>query len=354
MKTKKRKPKIFHGLVNYGTQSGHLSAALRDLGYDAISVTNIDLFNRKSDYSFKQQFGIFKKVLYYKFVYNFIKLKCFFKFDIFHFYFGETLFQNRIDLYFYRFFGKKVVMEYLGNDIRPHQFLIERYNLDANHPFAKKPKEHDNLIRKRIKLEIERVDYRLVCLPLYFAHAKYFNLPIDGILNLGVPLPDTVPYETPKDEFIIMHAPTSREFKGTKYYQDAINTLISKGYKIRFEILEKLDHFTLLEKIKDCHIFCDQISEGWYGTVSIEAMALGKPTCAFIDEEWLAYCDFSMELPVINTKPSNVAEVLKYYLDNPDLLKSKSNESVLFVKKYHDIHAVATEASKIYKQLWPH
>ena len=351
---KNKKPKIFHGLVNYGTQAGYLSEALRKIGYDAISVTNIDLYNRKADYPFKQQKGLFKKILYYKFIYNFVKLKCFFKYDIFHFYFGKTLFSNRWDLYFYKIFGKKVVMEYLGNEIRPHEYLIERYNLDANHPFAKNPIAHDNSVRNRIKLEIERIDYRIVCLPLYFAHAKYYNLPIDGLLNLGIPLPDAVPYDTPKDEFVIMHAPTSRKFKGTKYYEEAISTLKSKGYKIRFEILEKLDHNTLLEKIKECHMFCDQISEGWYGTVAIEAMALGKPTCAFIDEEWLSHCPFSTELAVINTMPDNVVEVLKHYLDNSDLLQTKSTESREFVEINHDIHTVATEASRIYKQLWPH
>ena len=354
MKNRKRKPRVFLGLVNYGTQAGYLSEALRKLGYEAYSLTKIDIYNRKSDYSYKQKKGFLRKILYYKFINNLIKLKCFFKYDIFHFYFGQTLFSTRWDLYFYKIFGKRVIMEYLGNEIRPHEYLVKRYNLDPDHPFAINSIDHDKSVKNRIKLEMSLIDCRLVCLPLYIAYANFYGLPIDGLLNLGVPLPNLVPYKIPDKEIIIMHAPTSRKFKGTKHFIDAINILIERGYNIKFEILDKMSHKFLLKKIETCHIFCDQISEGWYGTVAIEAMAMGKPTCAFIDEEWLEYCPFSEELPIINTKSDNVEQVLKYYLDNLDLLCQKSIDSRIFVEKYHDIGSVAEEASKIYKKLIPH
>jgi hypothetical protein len=344
------KPKIFHGVVNFGGQAGYISKSLRSMGYVAHSYTYQDSYNRQTDFVIQKG-----KRSFIAHVLSFIeKVKIFYKYNIFHFYFGKTLFTNRIDLYFYRIFGKKVVMEYLGNDVRPYKYLISKFSLDDTHPFVTVADVHDLQVKKRIRLENRFVDFRLVCAPIYFAHAKQYGLRIDGILNLAINLPEVVKYELPTNEIVIMHAPTSRKFKGTDYFLNAVSELQRMGYPVKLSIMEFMSHSELLERIKDCHIFCDQISEGWYGTISVEAMALGKPTCAYLDEEYLDCCDFRGEIPILNVRKTNVTDVLLDMITNHSKLLETSRNSRLFVEKFHSIDTISSDIIKIYKRIWPH
>ena len=58
---KKRKLKVFHGLVNYGTQAGILAKGLREHGIDAISVAVGDKYQRMIDVELKEGGNFFQK-----------------------------------------------------------------------------------------------------------------------------------------------------------------------------------------------------------------------------------------------------------------------------------------------------
>lgn len=348
---KNKKAKIFHGLVNYGTQSGLFARELRRNGFNAISVTHFDSYKRLTDVELSSE-GSFWFKLVNSISNHFFLLKCFFKYDIFHFYFGSTLFPFQIDLYFYKLFGKKVVMEYLGNDVRPYEKLIEKFNLGIDHPFFINQIPHDNKVRKRLLFENKFIDYKLVCSPIYKSHANFFGIEIQSVLNLAIEMPEKIDYPAiVNNKLIIMHAPTCRKFKGTYIFEAAINKLKHQGYLIEFIILENLDHSDLINEIKKCHIFLDQISEGWYGTVAIEAMALSKPTCAFLDSEYLEECEFKDEIPLFNTSKDNVYYVIKNLLDSQNKLPFFGLKSREFVAKHHDIQSVVKFLSKIYLEL---
>ncbi len=108
----KKQPKIFYGLVNYGTQSGLFARELRRLGYDAISVTYPDSFKRVTDIEFKHGGNILQKLVRHSSNYLF-RIKCFFEYDVFHFYYGTSLMPYQFDLPFYKLFGKKCKYAFL-------------------------------------------------------------------------------------------------------------------------------------------------------------------------------------------------------------------------------------------------
>jgi len=62
-------------------------------------------------------------------------------------------------------------------------------------------------------------------------------------------------------------------------------------------LVENISHSELKEKYKECDIFVDQIVGGWYGTASIEAMAIGRPTVCFLRESYFEYIDFGPSIP---------------------------------------------------------
>ncbi|SHE64138.1 Glycosyltransferase involved in cell wall bisynthesis [Psychroflexus salarius] len=346
------KLKVFHGLVNYGTQAGLLSEALRKKGVKSISVVTGDKSKRKVDIELLHGGSILSKVVKHTWN-NLRKLYWFFAFNTFHFYFGKTLFKNQIDLPFYKMFGKKVVMEYLGNDVRNYADLIYRYKLPQNHPFYVNQKKHDFKTKKRLINEQKYLNHSFCCLPSHFYFAKQFGVQIKNLLPLAINL-NNYKYEIKEplvERLKILHAPTSRAFKGTEIIISAINKLKLK-YDFEFKIVEGVTHKELLEEYKTCDIFIDQISVGWYGTAALEAMAFGKTTMAFIDEIYFENIDYSDEIPVINITKQNIVTQIEDLLDDPEQLEDISKKSRLFVEKYHDANNVAELALTYYKQIW--
>ena len=150
----------------------------------------------------------------------------------------------------------------------------------------------------------------------------------------------------------ILHAPTNRLFKGTEYIESAITQLIEEGYKIDLRIAENMTHKELFDEYKSCDIFIDQISTGWYGTASLEAMAFGKTTLSYYDEFYFEYIDYHNEIPVIKITKDNLKSTVKDILEYKYNLYEMGLRSRSFVEKYHDIENVTSKLIEIYKKLW--
>ncbi|MFU8844231.1 MAG: glycosyltransferase [Bacteroidales bacterium] len=350
---KPKKLKVFHGLVNYGTQAGLLSAGLRQHGIEAMSVVQYDLFKRKSDIELKPITKWWQK--YYIYPYNYIKkIYWFYKYNTFHFYFGSTLIKKQLDLPLYKLFGKKVLMEYLGNDIRHYKTLVERYSLPNDHDFSKRMYEHDNKVRNRIQWESKYIDYLISCLPNHIDLAKEYGVEVKEVLPLALDIKSIIYQPLTKkekgDKIAILHAPTNRDFKGTIYIQQAIEELNKAGYNIEFHLIEGVTHIELFKEYQKCDIFIDQISIGWYGTAALEAMAVGRPTCAFIDERYFQYIDYAEEIPVVNITKENVSNKLIKLIESCEELPALGRRSRQFVEKYHDVEYVSRKLMNIYQE----
>lgn len=347
---------MFHGIVNYGTQSGLFARELRNNGIDSISVVVGDPNKRIADISLLYGGNCFSKL--FKHGWNHLrKYFWFFKYNTFHFYFGRTLFKNQMDLPFYKFFGKKVVMEYLGNDIRHYETLVRRYNLPQSHSFRQNMNEHDAFVAKRIEKEKKHIDFKLCCLPSHMDYALKYNYKIDEVLPLAIDITHLKYNELKaikEDQVLrILHAPTNREFKGTKYIENAIDELLIEGQPIELIIVENITHNNLIEEYIKCDLFIDQISIGWYGTAALEAMAIGRPTCAFIDDRYFKYISYSNEIPIINIDNNNITKQLRGLIENKDKLPEIGLKSRVFVEQYHDIKSLTNKLINIYiNKVW--
>lgn len=344
--------KVFHGLVNYGTQAGIFSSELRNLGKKSFSLVNPDRYKRKCDLELLHGGGFFIKLFKHS-LNNVYKLYCFFKFDIFHFYYGKTFFPYNFDLYFYRFLGKKVVMEYLGNDIQLYGISTAKYKW-TNMSFIMTKSEgnsYDLKISKRLKSENKFCDIQLVCAPIYLEFAPKAKL-IPLAINLDEYELNQVDFDI-KDKLIVLHAPTDRNFKGTNFILDVINELIDDGYNIELRLIENLNHSQLMSEYKQCHVFIDQILAGWYGTAAIEAMALSKPVVAFLRENYLDSVEYGLTIPIINANPDNFKEVfLREVILKKQDLKDIGINSRLFVEKVHCSKKVTQKLIELYNQIY--
>ncbi|GGE05088.1 glycosyltransferase [Psychroflexus salis] len=346
------KLKVFHGLFNYGTQAGLFARELRRKNIYAKSYVIEDNSKRVNDNQLKLGVNFFDR-LFFKLI-NFLKLiYAFFKYNTFHFYFGKTLLPYQIDLPFYRYFKKVVIMEYLGNDIRHYEWIIKRYKLENGHIFVKN-KSHDSRIKSRLKNEFKYIDYSLCCLPTHMEFSKQFGFEVNELLPISLDFNDfefTPILNLENRKIRILHAPTHRVFKGTNYIENAIEDLQKDGYQIDFKIIENVTHAELQKYYKWCDIYIDQISVGWYGTAALEAMAYGKVACAFIDKIYLKYLPKNIKSPVFNIEKSNLKKNLKYLLDNKKDLHRWGLESRNFVHNNHSISKTSDRLISLYLNL---
>ena len=149
-----------------------------------------------------------------------------------------------------------------------------------------------------------------------------------------------------------MHAPTSRDNKGTSYIIKGLEKLVEEGYNIKLNLVENLSHEELKEQYINCDIFVDQILAGWYGTAAIEAMSLGRPTICFVRESYFKHINYGDKVPIINANPSDFYHVLKKSIDNKHLLPEIGLKSRQFVEEIHDVKKVTKSLISKYKSLY--
>ncbi len=349
----KAKPKlrVFHGLLNYGTQAGYIAKGLREIGIEAKSFTKNDPYDRITDFQFKPGKTAFQKLYREKIKYPLVKVGCFFRYNVFHFYYGSSLFPQRMDLPLYRLFGKKVIMHYLGNDVELYQWSRDNYRITnvTDMMDDKAGALHDKKILKRMKYESRYLDQKIVCAPQYspfVPDAEFIPLALDLDTYNYHPMP---PLDGPLK---IVHAPTSRKKKGTKYLVEAVDRLIKEGYSVELDICEGLKHQELLDRYLQAHISVVALMGGWYGTAGVEAMALGRPIVTFIRESLFEYVDLEKkDLPIISANKETIYEVLKEVLNSTEKLEHLSKESYRFVKETHDYRQIARRVADIYNNL---
>lgn len=345
---KNKKIKVFHGVINYGTQAGMLAKELRNQGVEARSVSMPDRFKRLIDVELAHGGNVFQKI--YRHTWNWLRrVYWFFRYNTFHFYYGKTLLPRHVDLPFYRLFGKKVIFHYLGKDVKLYKESIERYEI-SNMAYSSPPHEEalakDAKIKKRLKLETKYADKQIVCSPVYSEF-------VPGAMFLPLAI-DLTGYEyRPKpigDPVVIMHAPTSRSNKGTEFILQAIERLKGEGVSIDFMLCENISHAELKRHYYECDLFIDQVLGG-YGTAAIEAMAIGRPTISYLRDVHFNESSFPEGLPIIRAHKDNVYEVLRETLKQKEAFPRIGEESRMFVEKYHDVEVIAARLQKIYTNL---
>lgn len=192
--------------------------------------------------------------------------------DVFGFWFGTTLTLDGRDLPYYAPAGKRVVMHHVGSDVRtpdnariisPHG-VAKPVNVDAQ-------QQHLDHLAEHIDVAISHSPANLAMLgPERYRTTYMVPIPID--LDA---LPLREPPQNPRP--LVVHAPTSRAFKGTDAIVAAVRRLKDDGLDFDFELVEGKSHAAALERYRQADLVVDQIRAGGYGTLSLECGAMGVP-----------------------------------------------------------------------------
>lgn len=170
---------------------------------------------------------------------------------------------------------------------------------------------------------------------------KYFPIDTKALPNAGV---------SDREVPVVVHAPSVRAIKGTDELLAALENLRGKGIAFELRLVEKMPRLEALKVYETADVVVDQLCIGAYGTLSVEAMALGKPTLTYLDQEHLSDPVFNM--PLVNAHPENVERVLAVVLQVPELRRRLAAASREAIEKYQSIEVLAEVWDQIYRYVW--
>jgi hypothetical protein len=149
----------------------------------------------------------------------------------------------------------------------------------------------------------------------------------------------------------IVHAPSNRLFKGTRFIQDALNRLENEGIKFRYTFVEGMSNAEARKIYETTDLLIDQVLAGYYGGLAVELMALGKPVVCYLREEDMRHLPPGMwnDMPIINARPDTIYDVLKEYLTiKKHSLREIGAHSRQYVEKWHDPVKIAKNLTDDY------
>lgn len=265
------------------------------------------------------------------------------QFDIFHFHFGTTLTTDCSDLPVLKQLNKQVVMQYWGSDVR---------RLSMARKFNRYIKVKD-LSEANIIAGLESVSrYVRTCvvcdLELYEYVKEFFDTVqlIPQLLNLDEYKP-TEP-KTPNDKFLIVHAPTDPELKGSKHIQKALEEL-SQDHSFEYKPVVGMSHDEAMNIYAQADLIVDQLHVGCHGLFAIESMAMAKPVITWISE--FMRDRYPSDLPLISANPDTIKQTLAYALNNREMLIEKGLKGRAYVEKYHDMNKLGGQIIDMYAKL---
>lgn len=152
---------------------------------------------------------------------------------------------------------------------------------------------------------------------------------------------------------LVLHAPTDRLIKGTRFIVEAVSRLQGEGLDFDFQLVEGLTHAQAKALYARADLVVDQLLVGWYGGLAVEAMALERPVVSYIRDEDLEFVPTEMraEIPVINAQPETIYDVLKELLTvRRGELAEIGERGRRFVSRWHDPLRIAKELIADYEK----
>jgi hypothetical protein len=241
----------------------------------------------------------------------------------------------------YKLLGKKVIMHFVGADIRSEKYLdwkssnMISYLKGDKNPFPLTEVYQDTLIKDTRRY----ADHILVSTPdllEIIPEAIYYPVVLDF---------KDIPQKIEKEDKIsILFSPSSHKTKGTQYIHDVIDKIAKKyedkvkivlpGKNLKQNSFYALTRYDLLEQFTKTHIVIDQMLIGWYGLKSVEALYYDCDVICYIEENCEKY--LFEKNPIINSNVINLQEKIEELIESK-LMNSENQKNRKWVLEHHSI-----------------
>jgi len=354
-----------------------LARAERNLGLQSWSVAF-----RESPFAYKTDEILFAK--------GDGKLRCEFKrwnllrramcdFDIVHFNFGQSIMPQWVsgvtgrdrglvartimrgytglvemsDVALLRYWGKGVFVTYQGDDARQGDYCKQNYEINFVDEVQQGyySEKTDRKKRQRIRL------FARYCHGSFAVNPDLMNVLPDDTTFMPYCHIDLAEWSVVEKEaskrLTVLHAPSHRGVKGTRYIVEAVSRLKQEGLDFEFIMVENMTNAEAKKIYEKADILIDQLLAGWYGGLAVELMAMGKPVICYLRETDLKFLNPEMrrELPIINATPETVIQVLRDCLtDRRNELAMLGTRSRSYVERWHDPRKIAAQMKQEYER----
>ena len=249
--------------------------------------------------------------------------------------------------------SKAIFLTFQGSDARETKCFVEKHQQSglAEEVIGRSGKTNNSIRRKKMLLAgIADKIYSLNpdLLEVLPKGSEFLPYATEAGLN-----PKILPFNQ-SNEFVVGHAPTHRIVKGTNEIIRVIENLRSKGFKVRLELIEGLSREDAQKKYQEIDLFIDQLVIGWYGVVSLEVMALGKPVLCFIKGRGLHFVPPKMlaDLPIINVDESSLEEKLVGVMQmSIEQRQSLAERGLAYLTEWHDPTKIAQRVVGDYRKV---
>lgn len=235
--------------------------------------------------------------------------------------------------------GKGIVVTYQGDDARQGDYARAHFAFSTAQEVGPGYYSPESDARKRQRIaRVARYADRIYGLNPDLLHVLPAQAHFLPYANIDIREWRPVSLER-HDRPVVLHAPSHRGGKGTRFVLDAIARLQAEGIPFEFKLVENLPYAEVRKLYEAADLLIDQLLAGWYGGVAVEWMALGKPVIAYLRDEDLGYIPARMrdQLPIIQATPITCYEILKEYLTmRKEELSEIGRRSRGYVEHWHN------------------
>lgn len=332
--------RVLHAPAEIAGQASVLARALRRLGVEAHSLAYNPGFPQYQPDEMRPYDAMSPLPRYLGYLGS--TLRHLGRWDVMHFHFGRTLIPpHNLDLPLHAALGKRIVFHYHGCDVRDRQHMLATHThstCSECDPFCIPSRQ-----KRILKTAAQHADAELVSTPdLLESAPRAEHLPV--ALDLA-DYPCAPASAAPK---LVVHAPTNRLIKGTRYVEHAYETLRPRFPNVRFETVEGMPFKELRNLLATADVVVDQVFMGWYGMVAVEAMALGKPVLCFIRD------DFESRLvncPIVRCTKESLADRLAAVLDDAASRRAIGERGRAYAEREHAAPVIAARLIRLYESL---
>jgi glycosyltransferase involved in cell wall biosynthesis len=354
--------RVLHCPTDTGGNAWGLSRAERKLGIQSdVMVRRADARQYPHDIDLRLRSGWWPSRFYRltKFL-----VRAALDYDVFHFNWGMTIFDhwlwnvNCLELPLLKRLGKRIVVTFQGCDARMKTWSRDHLATSACQEcdVAWCTERVDQIRQKRIKKIFVYADQVFALNPdlLHFLPGAEF-LPYASVdASEWMPSRRSVDWKGQTQPLRILHLPTNRSIKGTRYVEGACERLRREGIAIELNVVENAPHAHMKELIEAADVVVDQLLVGWYGAVAVEAMALEKPVFCYLREEDLKrFVPFHEQIPIIRTTKETLADDLRDFLLGRVEGHDIGAAGRAFVCRYHDPLQIARRTILAYEKKTP-
>jgi glycosyltransferase involved in cell wall biosynthesis len=265
------------------------------------------------------------------------------KYDTFVFVWAPSMLPGGLDLILLKLLGKEVIYFCCGDDTRyrPLHLALDRaaFGLDW---FRDDPESLEWYLRSGLRFRTAFYRFKIRelsgCKMVTLRNTATFQTKPYFLFRF--PTKKLLPAPKKASEVpLIVHAPTERTVKGTKYVLAAVEMLSARKLPFRFELIEKQPNSSVLSRLLEADIVIDQ-PMFWMAKLAAEAMAAG---CAVIGVNNPSYEGFDNDSPVIPfpLDSARLANVLEGLILDAETRQRVMTESYRYWEKYYSPQAFA-------------